>query len=174
MIRQEIQTAIQGMGGAGTGGAGAPAAGGKAPKMDPNQAAVDSYQTKTLLIHLYKAMGLPLPDNILAGPNRDPATGLPMQPGAPGSTSDPNVAAQTSGAAQQPQSAIQPIEPMQPAMPTPPGAGAPKAAADEWVDALLRMGRPVAPTVTPGDKAGAIGSILGAIQRKRASANRGA
>jgi hypothetical protein len=66
---------------------------GKPAKPDINTVAIDIFQVKKMLQFLFNTMGIPLPPDILDGPNRDPSTGTPMPPGAPGSTSDPSVTA---------------------------------------------------------------------------------
>ena len=110
-IRQIVQQTIQQSmnGGAANGGAA-----GKPAKPDINTIAMDIYQVKKMLSNLYNTMGIPLPPDIIDGPNRDPSTGLPMPPGAPGSTSDMTQQATPAAPAQ---SAIPPIQPMEAAMP---------------------------------------------------------
>jgi hypothetical protein len=123
-IRQMIQDAMSQMGMApGAGGAGG--VGGKGNKNDQMQAmSMDIFQIKKMMSTLFNAMGIPLPQDILDGPNRDPASGAPMPPGMPGSTSDPSRqsppaggAAGGGGGGAQPQSAIKPIGPLQGAFP---------------------------------------------------------
>lgn len=133
-IRQIVQQVMQSMGGAG-------GPGGKGPgvaKPDINTVAMDIFQVKKLLTGLYNTMGIPLPPDILDGPNRDPSSGAPMPPGAPGSTSDPNQQAAQSQQ-QQPQSAIPPIQAMQAATPQAPG-GAEKQSQE---DPSLQIGLPM-------------------------------
>lgn len=130
MITQAVQSAMGGMGGQpGQGGPGAMGAGGKPMKASLETVGMDIFQVKKLVMSMMNAMGLPLPQDILDGPNRDPSTGLPMMPGQAGSTSDPSQMAaqaqqqqpqgQAPGAAggQQQGSAIPPVSPMQPAGP---------------------------------------------------------
>jgi hypothetical protein len=108
IIRQEMMQHHAQGGGGGAGGAGGPAK----PKQDINTVSMDMYQVKKMLTYFFNQQGIPLPPDILDGPNRDPSTGMPMPAGMPGSTSDP-----AKSQAAPPQSAIQPIQPMQPAMP---------------------------------------------------------
>lgn len=110
------QGGMGGMGGAGgPGGAGA----GKMVKPDIATVAIDIFQVKKMLQYLFNSMGIPLPPDILDGPNRDPQLGTPMPPGAPGSTSDPQVTAQNAqnapqaGGGGQQGGSIPPIQPMQ-------------------------------------------------------------
>jgi hypothetical protein len=130
MITQAVQTAM-GAGSQAVPGGGVPGAGGKPAKPDLNVIAMDCFQTKKLIIGLYNTMGLPLPQDILDGPNRDPSTGAPMPVGATGSTSDPSM---MMSQAQQNQggppgggpgtgSAIPPMSPMEPAGPGAEAAG---------------------------------------------------
>lgn len=127
-MQQQIQQMQMGGGGGGMGGGAGGMGGAKPPKMDGNMAAMDSFHNKKLLMGLFNYLNIPLPQDILDGPGRDPRTGFPMAMGAPGSTSDPSQ--QSTGTVpspqQQPQSSIPPIEPMQPAVmqPTQPGGGA--------------------------------------------------
>lgn len=125
MIQTAVQSAMSGMGGQpGAGGPpGAMGPGGqmmgKPGKPDPMAQAMDIFQIKKILTHICRLNGWELPPDILDGPNRDPQTGAPMPPGAPGSTSDPAMAQGAPG----PQDgggqagAIPPIEPIQPAGP---------------------------------------------------------
>jgi hypothetical protein len=118
MIQQGIQTAMQQQG-----------MGGGKVQSSIKPAELDSWQTKRMLMHMARHMGIEFPDDIINGPNRDPMTGQPMAPGAPGSTSDPATMSQ---AGPQPQSAIKPVQPMQGAFPSPggaPGGGAPPGGA---------------------------------------------
>lgn len=125
MISQAVQQAMQqqagggmgggAMGGGGAGGAAGMAGGMKPAKPDIHTVAQDIFQVKKMLTHLFNSQGMPLPPDILDGPNRDPQLGHPVPPGTPGSTSDPQKPPQ------QHQSSIQPIEAMQGASPSPGG-----------------------------------------------------
>jgi len=114
----KLEQMIMGGGGGGIGGATGGMGAGKA-QSSIKPAEMDSFQTKKMVMHLAKHMGIDFPPDLLDGPNRDPRTGAPMPPGAPGSTSDPNAGAAAGGPA--PQSAIKPMQPMGAAFPTPPG-----------------------------------------------------
>jgi hypothetical protein len=124
-LSQALQMSPQNQQGPG----GAPGGPGKPGKPDLLAMSMDIFQMKKLLFTIANAMGVDIPQEILDGPNRDPGTGMPMPPGMPGSTSDPNTMAQ-----QQPQqggeqqSAIPPIKPMQAATPTGDGGPAGKTA----------------------------------------------
>lgn len=121
-VTQAVQQAMATSGGAG--GAGGAGAMGKPAKPDINTVAMDCFQVKKILMHICKTNGWELPPDILDGPNRDPSTGAAMPMGAPGSTSDPNMAqGGDAGGGAQPQSAIQPIQPMEGAFPSAPGGG---------------------------------------------------
>jgi hypothetical protein len=145
MIQQSIQQAM---------GAGSPAGAGKPAKPDLNTVAIDIFQVKKMLQYLFNQMGIALPPDILDGPNRDPSTGMPMAPGQPGSTSDPNITAQNAQQQQPPGGQIQPIQPMGGAGGPPPGGGAggpppggggggqPPDATKSSEDRALYMGRP--------------------------------
>lgn len=122
IIRQEMAA---GGGGGGAGGAGG-GAGGKPVKADINTVANDIFQVKKILTYLMNMFQIPLPPEIIDGPNRDPATGAALPPNTPGSTSDPNQQTQQPST---PPSAIKPIEAMQAAMPQ--DAGGVKTSADE-------------------------------------------
>lgn len=138
MIRQIFQSEMQKMnmpGGAG-GQPGGMGAGGGNKAMKPGE--MDAWQTKKLVTGLYHAMGLPLPHDIIDGPNRDPVTGASVPPGSPGSTSDPNRPPQPppggGGGGPQSPGALPPIEPMDPmqgALPTPAPGGQKQAIAHE-------------------------------------------
>lgn len=141
-IQQVVQQVMQQMGGgAGVAGGAGGGMGGKPAKADINTVAIDIFQVKKMLQYLFNSMGIPLPPDILDGPNRDPSTGAMMPPGAPGSTSDPAVTAQNAqqqGGQQQPGGQaggpIPPIQPME-------GAGAsPGGAAKQGEDQSLFMG----------------------------------
>ena len=103
-------------------GQGGGAGGMKPVKPDINTVAMDVFQIKKMLVFLFNHQNIPLPPDILDGPNRNPATGEPMPPGAAGSTSDPARQSQP-GPGQE--SAIPPIQPMQAAFPS--GGGGEKA-----------------------------------------------
>ncbi len=120
-VQQAMQTAQPGMA---AGGAGA---GGK-QKQDINTVAMDIFQVKKMLTHFFNMNNIPLPPDILDGPNRDPGSGMTVPPGTAGSTSDPNNTPPSSGGAGGgqgggPNSAIQPIQPMQGAFPGADGGG---------------------------------------------------
>lgn len=177
-ISQIVAQTMQqmGMGGAGGGGAGGAGAG-KMAKPDISTVAIDIFQVKKMLQFLFNSMGIPLPPDILDGPNRDPATGTPMPPGAPGSTSDPSQMSQPPGGAGgagggQPGGAIPPIQPMQPGGPgvggaaaggAPPGAGAEKQSQDRALH--MGNGHP-APAFDPRtvSRAAALSEIVRRIQ----------
>ena len=151
-ISQIVAQTMQQMGGGAAGGPGGMGGGpgGKTAKVDINTVAMDVYQVKKMLQFLFNTMGIPLPPDILDGPNRDPKTGMPMPPGTPGSTSDPTQMSQSApGQMAQPgapagqggpSGAIPPIQPMEAAGPggAAPGGGAEKQSAE---DPLLHMGR---------------------------------
>lgn len=101
-----VQQAMQQVAPGGAGGAA------KAPKADINTVATDVFQLKKLYLADAQARGLPLPPDILDGPNRDPATGMPST--APTGGSDPAAAPMPAAGGQQ--AAIQPIGPMQPGL----------------------------------------------------------
>ena len=129
-MTQSLQMAPQNQQGPG----GAPGAPGKPGKPDLLAMSQDIFQIKKILFMIANAMSIEIPPEILDGPNRDPTTGAPMPPGAPGSTSDPNVMMQQAqqaasgagagggggGGPSGGKSSIPPIEPIQPAAP---GAG---------------------------------------------------
>lgn len=119
IIQQELANA-GGMGGRG----GATGAKGGPVKADINSVANDIFQVKKILVYLLNMWEIPLPPDILDGPNRDPATGAPVAPGTPGSTSDPSKVQSPPN-----NSAIKPIEAMQPAMPAP---GGPEKQSHDW------------------------------------------
>lgn len=128
LIQSSVQQAVQqAMAGGGQPGApGAPGMGGKVNnKPDPAAQGMDIFQIKKMLTHFFNIQGIPLPPDILDGPNRDPSTGMPVAPGTPGSTSDPAAAAQAQaqGGGGQGGSAISPIQPMQGAFPGAAGGG---------------------------------------------------
>jgi hypothetical protein len=147
-ISQIVAQTMQQMGGMGGGGAGVGGggAGGKMVKPDIATVAIDIFQVKKMLQYMFNTMGIPLPPDILDGPNRDPSTGTPMPPGAPGSTSDPSTVSQQApgGAAggaggDQAGGSIPPIQPVQPGGPgvggptpggMPPGVGSEKQSQD--------------------------------------------
>lgn len=116
VVQQELQKANAGGGGMGGAAGGMGGGMGKPAKPDLNVVANDTFQTKKLLTYLMNVWQIPLPPDILDGPNRDPSTGQSVAPNTPGSTSDPSQQASP------PPSAIQPIQPMQGAQPDP-GAG---------------------------------------------------
>lgn len=129
MIQQAVQQAVQqAMGGAPgmAGAAGAAGAGAKPVKANLEAVAMDVFQIKKMLTNIYQINEWPMPPDIIDGPNRDPATGMPMPPGAPGSTSDParpSSPAPAGGGGAGPSSAIQPIQPMPGAFPEAGGGG---------------------------------------------------
>lgn len=118
-VQQAVQQAMQQP----TAGGNASGGGGKPAKPSLDTVAMDVFQLKKMLFHLFNSEGRPLPPGLLDGPNRDPQTGQPLPPNTPGSTSDPGYqeAGQQQAAAQL-QSAISPIEPMQGAFPQPKAA----------------------------------------------------
>jgi hypothetical protein len=121
-IRQIMQETLGQMGMVpGQSGPGGGAAGGKPGKPDLMAMSMDIFQIKKMMTTLFNTMGVPIPQDILDGPNRDPSSGMPMSPGAPGSTSDPSRVAPPApgggGGAGGGQSAIKPIQPMQGAFP---------------------------------------------------------
>jgi hypothetical protein len=127
-LAQSMQMSPQNQQGPG----GAPGGPGKPGKPDLLAMSMDIFQMKKILFTIANAMGVDIPQEVLDGPNRDPATGMPMPPGMPGSTSDPNTMAQQQpqqgGGGGQQQSAIPPIKPMQAATPTGDGGPAGKTA----------------------------------------------
>lgn len=154
-ISQIVAQTMQQMNGMGGGAGGAGAGAGKMAKPDINTVAIDIFQVKKMLQYMFNTMGIPLPPDILDGPNRDPSTGTPMPPGASGSTSDPSMVSQQpagggAGAGGQQGGAIPPIQPMQPGGPgvagpspggAPPGMGAEK----QGEDSVLHMGNGYSP-----------------------------
>ncbi len=143
-VRQIVQQTMQQSGMGAGGGAGGGAGAGKAAKPDLAVIAMDVFQTKKLIMAMFNQMGMPLPPDILDGPNRDPSTGMPMMPGAPGSTSDP---AQMQQQAQQQQAAggggggaqggaIPAIQPMQAA------GGSVGGGEKQGIDKALYIGEP--------------------------------
>lgn len=72
IIQEEIAKAmpVGGANGGATNGTGKPA------KPDLALMSADIFQTKKMIEGLYNAMGLPYPDGIMDGQNRDPATGM--------------------------------------------------------------------------------------------------
>lgn len=122
-IRQVMQETLGQMGMTpGQPGPGGGAAGGKPGKPDLLAMSMDIFQIKKMMSTLFNSMGIPMPQDILDGPNRDPATGAPMAPNAPGSTSDPTRVSPPAGGPQGGQgggqdSAIKPIGPMGGAFP---------------------------------------------------------
>jgi hypothetical protein len=129
-MMQSMQMSPQNQAGPG----GAPGGPGKPGKPDLLAMSMDIFQMKKMLSALFDAMGIPIPQDILDGPNRDPATGAPMPAGMPGSTSDPqrqSPAMGGGGGGAGPDSAIKPIGAMKGAFPAAGGGGgdASKAAA---------------------------------------------
>lgn len=127
----------------------APAAGanGKPAKPDINTVAMDIYQVKKMLQHIFNLNQWALPPDIIDGPNRNPATGEAVAPNTPGSTSDPARAQQQPQGPQQ-QSAIPPIEAMQGAFPAAPGGGgggekqSASRIGEQYIDDLVNTGKP--------------------------------
>lgn len=120
MIQTAVQSAMGGMGGQpGQPGAMGPNGQpmGKPGKPDPMAQAMDLFQIKKMLTHICRINGWELPPDILDGPNRDPQTGAPMPPGAPGSTSDPAMSQGAPAQGGGSPGAIPPIEPIQGASP---------------------------------------------------------
>lgn len=168
-IRQVMQEVLGQMGMVpGQAGPGAGGAGGKPGKPDLLAMSMDIFQIKKMLSTLINAMGVPMPQEIIDGPNRDPATGAPMPPGAPGSTSDPSQQAAPAPAGGQPSSAIQPIGAMQGAFPAGGGGGG----GGQKSGGVQRIGSPIDLEQTPKhnqpkpekielrDKASALSAIL--------------
>jgi len=85
--------------------------GGKPPKPDINTVANDIWQVKKMVEGIYHRNEWPLPQGLIDGPNRDPATGAAVPPGTPGSTSD--MSAPTQNPAGGGGGAIPAIEPME-------------------------------------------------------------
>jgi hypothetical protein len=122
-IRQIMQETLGQMGMVpGQAGPGGTAAGGKPGKPDLMAMSMDIFQIKKMMSTLFNSMGIPMPQDLLDGPNRDPASGMPMTPGAPGSTSDPNRQSPPAGGAAGggggDNSAIKPIGSIQGAFPS--------------------------------------------------------
>jgi hypothetical protein len=121
-IMQEVLSQMQMNQGGGAGGPGGGGAG-KPGKPDLLAMSMDIFQIKKMMSTMFNTMGIPMPQEILDGPNRHTATGAPMPPGAAGSTSDLSQQAgqggggQPQGGGAQPQSSIQPIGAMQGAFP---------------------------------------------------------
>lgn len=112
---------------AGLAGGGAAGKNGKPQaKVDINTIATDVFQLKKMVFMVFQRMGLELPNDILDGPNRDPATGAPAASSDGGSVVPPGSSMQDAAGGAggpAPQSAIKPLEPMQGAFPTPGGGG---------------------------------------------------
>lgn len=134
-LGQQMQMAPQNQQGPG----GAPGGPGKPGKPDLLAMSMDIFQLKKIVLDAFNKIfqllgqegGYQPPQEVIDGPNRDPSTGMPMPPGMPGSTSDPNMQTQQGqpqgapgGAG--PQSSIKPIQPIQGAMPVGPGGGGTK------------------------------------------------
>jgi hypothetical protein len=129
-IRQIMQEVLGQLGVVpGQAGPGGGAAGGKPGKPDLMAMSMDIFQLKKMVSSIMNTMDIPMPQEIIDGPNRDPGTGVPMPPGSPGSTSDPSRASQPmggggggggagGGAGGDQPGAIKPISPMQGALPT--------------------------------------------------------
>jgi hypothetical protein len=168
----QLTQAIAGGGMAGGAGRGAGGPGGKLGRPDPAAQGMDIFQMKKVLFAIANAMGVEIPPEVLDGPNRDPASGMPMPPGAPGSTSDPNVMAQQGGSAGGGDagggnSAIPPIQPIQPATPAGPGGGGKTAGAmgEPFNGGGIVMGIDVPPPTTVAgkdmqNKAAALAALL--------------
>lgn len=129
-IRQVMQEVLGQMGMVpGQSGPGGGAAGGKPGKPDLMAMSMDIFQIKKMISTLFNSMGIPMPQDLLDGPNRDPSTGMPMTPGQPGSTSDPNRQSPPAGPAAGGGggagggSAIKPIQAIQGAFPGAGGGG---------------------------------------------------
>ena len=156
------------------GGPGGPAGANKLAKPDIATVAIDIFQVKKMLQYLFNTMGIPLPPDILDGPNRDPRTGASLPPGAPGSTSDP---AGTAANAQQAQAggggappggggAIPPIEPMQGAAPPSAAGPGPEKSGE---DKSLYMGTSFNDSFDPRviNKAAALSAIVRKLSRNK-------
>lgn len=116
IMQQELAKSAPAAGGGG--GAGGGGAAGRSARPDIVTVANDIFQVKKILTYLLNLWGIPLPPDVLDGPNRDPSTGLPVPPGTPGSTSDPSQQAAPAGgggSAGGPQGAFPAIQPVQPA-----------------------------------------------------------
>jgi hypothetical protein len=155
----------------------APAVAGKPAKADINTVAMDIFQVKKLVMHFYRtvtdALGIPfnLPQDIIDGPNRDPATGASVAPGTPGSTSDPNQAPPSQAQQAPPPNAIPPIAPVDPATMNapPPDAGAKQGYVDQGL--YLGGGVEMAPMPQAFDtsiisRASAISAIMRRLHTK--------
>lgn len=176
-IAQIVTQTMQQQGAAG--GAGGPGAAGKMAKPDINTVAIDIFQVKKMLQYLFNTMGIQMPPDILDGPNRDPSTGVPMPPGAPGSTSDP---AATAAAAQQqgqpgggaggappggaggaPGGAIPPISPIQAGGP---GVGGEKMSMDRSLYMGNRSQEGSESIITAVNRATALSAIVHRLQKR--------
>ncbi len=117
-MQQQISQMQQG-GGGGAAPGGAPGAGmgGKPMKADINTVAMDIFQVKKMITSLFNMYNIPLPPDVIDGPNRDPSSGTAVPPGTPGSTSDVSNQSPPPGGGQGGQGAIPAIQPMPPAMP---------------------------------------------------------
>ncbi len=152
-VRQVVAEVMQQMS-AQQGGPGG--AGGKSNKADmQSNTSMDLFQIKKMLMTLFNSMGIPIPNELLLGGNRDVNTGLPaVGPGDPNSTSNP---ANTTSP-QQPQSAIKPIGPMGSAFPG--GQGAPPSSGSEK-QSSLSIGEQISrPAKLARNKAAALGAVL--------------
>ena len=119
VVQMAMTNALSQAGLTGNGGAGKN--GKPQAKVDINTIATDVFQLKKMVFMVFQRMGLELPNDILDGPNRDPATGAPAASADGGSMVPPGSSMQQAGAP--PQSAIQPMEPIQGAFPAPGGGG---------------------------------------------------
>lgn len=150
MVTQAVQQAMAGAGGAGGG------MGGKPMKADINTVAMDVFQIKKMLVFFFNSQNIPLPPDILDGPNRDPSTGAAMAPGAPGSTSDPARQAPAPGG-DGGGGAIPPIQPMEAAQV---GGGGEKTS--------MYIGEAFEPsTPSPAVRSAALATIISKMQKAR-------
>lgn len=154
---QQMQAQIQQL--QAGGGGGKPGGGGSSKAVDAQAQQMDLFHVKKMMSGLYHAMGIPIPQELLDGPNRDPNTGLPLPPGTPGSTSDPSMAPAPppGGAPGAPPGGA-------PAGPPPggPAAAAPPTKQSDVSDPILYMGESMA---LPGlsriaNKASAVQTIM--------------
>ncbi len=166
IMQEEIAKAMGGGGmpGAtgGAGGMGGPGMG-KPGKPDPLAQSMDIFQVKKMVFAIANAMGVEPPQDVMDGPNRDPSTGAPMPPGAPGSTSDPNAQAQGQQGKPQPMNpgAIPPLSGMQGALPSPKDGGGGEKAGQVIGTGIERS--------NPGKQVRNKAAAIAAILRRKAS-----
>lgn len=160
MVRTAVQTELAKVNAGGMGGDPSAAGGMNKPiKADINTVAMDIFQVKKMITFLFNYMKIPLPPDVMDGPNRDPATGQPTPPNAPGSTSDPTRQSAP------PDAAIKPIEPMQPAMPPDSGAGGVK---QSFVNsALFDMGEESTSFTSIKNKAAGLANLAKSLRERQ-------